>query len=62
MSTSRRSRTWWRERAIEPNATWHLIPAESKRYARVEVIETVIEEIEEGMRRHGMKPPTPIEE
>ncbi len=48
--------------SIEPQAKWHLIPAESKRYARVKVIETVIEEIEDGMRRHGMKPPAPIEE
>jgi polyphosphate kinase 2 (PPK2 family) len=49
-------------RTSEPNATWHLIPAESKRYARVAVIETVVREIEEGMRRHGMKPPKPIED
>ncbi len=46
--------------SIEPHARWHLIPAESKRYARVTVIETVIEEIESGMRRHGMEPPEPI--
>jgi polyphosphate kinase 2 (PPK2 family) len=44
----------------EPHAVWHLIPAESKRYARVAVIETVIAEIEEGMRRQGMEPPKPI--
>ena len=48
--------------SIEPHAQWHLIPAESKRYARVAVIDTVIEEIEAGMRRHGMEPPEPIEE
>jgi polyphosphate kinase 2 (PPK2 family) len=48
--------------SIEPHATWHLIPAESKRYARVAVVETVIEEIEAGMRRHDMEPPEPIEE
>ena len=47
--------------SIEPHAQWHLIPAESKRYARVAVIDTVIEEIEAGMRRHGMEPPKPIE-
>jgi AMP-polyphosphate phosphotransferase len=47
--------------SIEPHARWHLIPAESKRYARVAVIEAVIEEIEAGMRRHGMEPPAPIE-
>jgi polyphosphate kinase 2 (PPK2 family) len=47
--------------SVEPHAVWHLIPAESKRYARVAVIETVLSEIEEGMRRHGMEPPPPIE-
>jgi AMP-polyphosphate phosphotransferase len=47
--------------SIEPHARWHLIPAESKRYARVAVIEAVIDEIEAGMRRHGMEPPAPIE-
>lgn len=46
----------------EPHAVWHLIPADSKKYARVAVIETVISEIEEGMRRHGMEPPKPIED
>jgi polyphosphate kinase 2 (PPK2 family) len=46
----------------EPDARWHLIPAESKRYARVAVIDTVIEEIEAGMRRHGMEPPPPIDD
>jgi AMP-polyphosphate phosphotransferase len=48
--------------SIEPHAPWHLVPANSKRYARVAVIETVISEIEDGMRRHGMEPPEPIEE
>ena len=47
--------------SVEPHAPWHLIPADSKRYARVAVIDTVISEIEEGMRRHGMEPPEPIE-
>ena len=47
--------------SVEPHAPWHLIPADSKRYARVAVIDTVISEIEEGMRRHGIEPPEPIE-
>jgi AMP-polyphosphate phosphotransferase len=47
--------------SVEPHAPWHLIPADSKPYARVAVIETVIAEIEEGMRRHGIDPPEPIE-
>jgi polyphosphate kinase 2 (PPK2 family) len=48
--------------SVEPHAVWHLIPGESKHYARVAVVETVISEIEEGMRRHGIEPPAPIEE
>lgn len=47
--------------SVEPHAAWHLIPAESKRYARVAVIETVIADVEAGMRRHGIEPPEPIE-
>ena len=48
--------------STEPHAPWHLIPADSKRYARVAVIETVISEIEAGMRRYGMEPPEPIDD
>jgi AMP-polyphosphate phosphotransferase len=44
-------------RTDEPHAPWHLVPAESKRYARVAVIDTVIEEIEKGMRAWDMEPP-----
>ena len=39
------------------NAPWTLVEADSKRYARVKVIETVIAAAEDGMRRHGIKPP-----
>src|SRR5262249_29691481 len=47
--------------SIEPHAPWHLIPAESKHYARVAVIETVIGDIEDGMRRVGREPPPPLD-
>lgn len=55
------------ERAVEEmldrtdrrRARWRLIPAESKRYARVQVVRTVNEEIEAGMRRWGQEPPPP---
>ena len=47
------------ERTDRPYAPWHVIAAENKRYARVEVIETVIREIETGMRRVGQEPPPP---
>jgi AMP-polyphosphate phosphotransferase len=46
---------------LEPHANWHLIEADSKRYARVRVLETVIAEIVAGMRRHGIEPPAPVE-
>ena len=46
-------------RTEQPNAPWDPIAAESKRYARVKVIETVIERIEDGMRKHGFEPPAP---
>ena len=55
-STSRRSRTWCSRRA-PASAPWTLVEADSKRYARVKVIETVIAAAEDGMRRHGMKVP-----
>jgi polyphosphate kinase 2 (PPK2 family) len=38
-------------------APWTLVEAESKRFARVKVIETVIAAVEQGMRRHGIEPP-----
>src|SRR3989440_5969581 len=35
---------------------WVVVPAESKKYARVFVVETAIAEIESGMRAHGFEP------
>jgi polyphosphate kinase 2 (PPK2 family) len=40
-----------------PLAHWDVISAEHKRYARVEVIETVIRRMEQGMRRWGVPVP-----
>jgi polyphosphate kinase 2 (PPK2 family) len=45
------------ERTDRPHAPWRLVPAESKRFARVEVMRLVNEEIEAGMRRWGQDPP-----
>ena len=42
------------------HAPWHVVEADSKRYARVKVVETVIAAAEDGMRRHGLKPPKPL--
>jgi AMP-polyphosphate phosphotransferase len=38
-------------------APWDLVEGESKKYARVKVVETVIERIERGMRERGIEPP-----
>jgi polyphosphate kinase 2 (PPK2 family) len=38
-------------------APWDLVEAESKRYARVRVLETVISRVEDGMRGVGVEPP-----
>jgi AMP-polyphosphate phosphotransferase len=47
-------------RTDQPNAPWDVVAAESKRYARVSVIETAIKRIEEGLVRHGMAVPEPL--
>jgi polyphosphate kinase 2 (PPK2 family) len=46
------------ERTDHDAAPWHLIEGDSKRYARVKVVETVIDRIEAGMRATGVKPPS----
>jgi len=45
------------ERTSTEWAPWHLVEADSKRYARVKVIETVNAQIDAGMHRHGFDPP-----
>jgi polyphosphate kinase 2 (PPK2 family) len=37
-------------------APWHVVPAESKHYARVSVLETVIATIEDALRAQGREP------
>jgi polyphosphate kinase 2 (PPK2 family) len=44
-------------RTDQPYAPWHLIPADSKRYARVAVMQTVISDIEAGMLKWGFQLP-----
>jgi polyphosphate kinase 2 (PPK2 family) len=44
-------------RTDQPRAPWHPIAAESKPYARVAVVRTVIEAIEAGIRLWGREPP-----
>jgi polyphosphate kinase 2 (PPK2 family) len=43
-------------RTDHPAAPWRLIAAESKRYARVAVIQAVIEAVEAGLRAAGREP------
>jgi AMP-polyphosphate phosphotransferase len=45
------------ERTDHDLGPWHLVEAESKRHARVKVIETVIADVERGMRERGFEPP-----
>ncbi len=47
------------ERTDREHAPWHVLAAESKRYARVKVLETVISDIEARMASRGFEPPPP---
>jgi polyphosphate kinase 2 (PPK2 family) len=38
-------------------APWHLIEGDQKRWARVKVVETVNDALENGMRAYGIDPP-----
>ena len=49
-------------RTDEPHAPWDVIAGDSKRHARVSVIETVIARIEDGMERCGVEVPAPLPE
>ncbi|HEY6693124.1 MAG TPA: UDP-galactose-lipid carrier transferase [Solirubrobacteraceae bacterium] len=40
-------------------APWHPVEADSKRWARVKVVETVNAALDAGMRAHGIDPPPP---
>jgi polyphosphate kinase 2 (PPK2 family) len=39
---------------------WHLLEGDSKRFARVKVVETTADRIEAGMRAAGLEPPAPL--
>jgi polyphosphate kinase 2 (PPK2 family) len=49
------------ERTSTNDAPWHLVEANSKRYARVKVVETVCTEMERGMTAHGIEVATVLE-
>ena len=44
------------ERTDHSAGPWHIVPGDSKKFARVNVIETAIAEIERGMRERGFEP------
>jgi polyphosphate kinase 2 (PPK2 family) len=43
-------------RTAHPDGPWMIVPGDSKRFARVFVAETVVAEIERGMRARGFEP------
>jgi polyphosphate kinase 2 (PPK2 family) len=45
------------ERTDHEAAPWGVVEAENKKYARVKVVERVIERVEAGMRARGVEPP-----
>jgi len=49
------------ERTDHEGGHWHVIPGESKKYARQAVLDTTIEAAENAMRAHGMEPIRPKE-
>jgi polyphosphate kinase 2 (PPK2 family) len=49
------------ERTGTDQAPWRIVPAESKRYARVNVVQEVIAAIEEGCAQQGFALPAPLE-
>jgi polyphosphate kinase 2 (PPK2 family) len=44
------------DRTDHKHARWHVIPAESKRYARVAVVDLVSDQMERALRQHGIDP------
>ena len=50
------------ERTDTEQAPWRIVPADSKRYARVQVMREVIAAIEEGCARHEFALPEPLEQ
>jgi AMP-polyphosphate phosphotransferase len=48
-------------RTDAPYAPWTLVEGDSKRYARVKVVETVADAMEAGLRRHGLPIPDQAE-
>jgi polyphosphate kinase 2 (PPK2 family) len=41
-------------------APWHVVAAEDKRWARVDVVRSVCDAVEKGLRAHGIDPDPPL--
>ena len=48
------------ERTSTEAAPWHVIPGEQKKYGRIAVLETVIDQLEQSMRRAGLEVPEAV--
>jgi polyphosphate kinase 2 (PPK2 family) len=48
------------ERTSTGWAPWHIVPAESKSYARVEVMRLAVAALEDGLRRADVPVPEPL--
>jgi AMP-polyphosphate phosphotransferase len=48
------------ERTDTPAAPWHVVAAEDKRWARVDVVRTVTEAIESALKTRGIDPDPPL--
>jgi AMP-polyphosphate phosphotransferase len=44
-----------------PEAPWHVVAAEDKKWARLAVVRTVCEALEAGLVRHGIDPDPPLD-
>ena len=48
------------ERTEHPAGPWHVVAAEDKRWARVDVVRTVTEAIESALKTRGIDPDPPL--
>ena len=48
------------ERTDHPGGRWHVVAADDKRWARVDVIRTVSEAIERALADHGIDADPPL--
>ena len=49
------------ERTDHPAAPWHVVAGEDKRWARVDVVRTVVEAMEKAMSERGIATDPPLD-